>query len=966
MGVADFLRGAPKNRYGGAGVAPELEISLLGPPRVRRAGRPVSFDTRKATALLAHLALAERPRSRETLCALLWPAQDLDHARGALRRTLSVLRKAVGEEWIETRADSVALRDGAELGVDVRRFRSLAAADAGREQLTEAAEVFGGELLEGFSLRDSPEFEAWYVYEADALARELGAALGRLVRLLVARGEYADAIGHARRWLALDPLHEPAHRELIRLYALSGDRAAALGQYRECVRTLSQELGVGPVDETAALFERVSDGALEAPPSAPEPAPAALPPDPGRSARAPSELPLVGRADELGVLLDAHLAADPDGGLALIEGEAGIGKTRLARELMATVARRGGVVLAARCHDDQAGLPYGPVVDLLGEALRATGAAPMDRISPQRLADAALLLPELASARADLPVAVALSGPGAQARLLEGVAAVLSVAGGGSGPGAILVDDVHAADEATLEALAYLGRRLRTRPLLLVLTWRSEDVPLGHRLRRLATELSRAGAATAVRLGRLGEGDVTLLVRAVRPKGGSELEQRVYRETEGLPVFLTEYLTAIEAGGEPAAGDVPREMRDLVEARVAALGAIARQLLETAAVIGRSFSLEMVRGASGRSEEEAADGLDELIASGLVRDLATPEPGYDFAHGKLRAFVYESIGLARRRLLHRRVAEALLRTATGAETASLAAQHLGRAGDQSGAAEQHRLAAEHAASVLAHRVALEHLEAALALGHPDRVGLLERAGDLRTLVGDYADALSSYETAAAECEPSALARLEQKLAAVHHRRGEWDRAEARFTVALESVSAHDEGLQARILADLSLTLHHAGAPQRATTIAEQARALAESAADDHAQAQAHNLLGVLAREAGHLDRAARELERSLALAERLDEPSGRVAALNNLALVARDAGEPVVALELTQQALILCVAQGDRHREAALENNLADLHHAAGHTDESMAHLKRAVAIFSDVGADEATRLPEIWKLASW
>ena len=219
------------------------------------------------------------------------------------------------------------------------------------------------------------------------------------------------------------------------------------------------------------------------------------------------------------------------------------------------------------------------------------------------------------------------------------------------------------------------------------------------------------------------------------------------------------------------------------------------------------------------------------------------------------------------------MAEALLRTATGAETAPLAAEHLGRAGDQSGAAEQHRLAAEYAASVLAHRVALEHLEAALALGHPDRVGLLERTGDLRTLVGDYAAALSSYETAAAECEPPALARLEQKLAAVHHRRGEWDRAEARFTVALESVAAQDEGLRARILADLSLTLHHAGAPQRATTIAEQARALAESAADDHAQAQAHNLLGVLAREAGHLDRAARELERSLALAERLDEPS---------------------------------------------------------------------------------------------
>ena len=94
-------------------MVPALEISLLGPPRVVRAGRPVSFDTRKATALLAHLALVDRPRPREALCELLWPEQDPEHARGALRRTLSVLRKAVGEEWIDAAADSVALRNGA-------------------------------------------------------------------------------------------------------------------------------------------------------------------------------------------------------------------------------------------------------------------------------------------------------------------------------------------------------------------------------------------------------------------------------------------------------------------------------------------------------------------------------------------------------------------------------------------------------------------------------------------------------------------------------------------------------------------------------------------------------------------------------------------------------------------------------------------------------------------------------------
>jgi DNA-binding SARP family transcriptional activator len=940
-----------------ARLAPALEISLLGPPRVRRAGRPVSFDTRKAMALLAHLALAERPRSREALCGLLWHESDPEHARAALRRTLSTLRKGVGEEWLDTAGDSVALREGAQLAIDVRRFRSLAADGASVEELAEAVELFRGDLLEGLSLRDSPEFEAWEVYEADLLQRELASALGRLVRLMVDRGDYVSAIAHAQRWLSLDPLHEPAHRELIRLYALHGDRAAALAQYRNCVRTLSQELGVPPVEETAALFEQVSEGTL----AAPAPPAASRPP-----AVMPSELPLVGRRPQLAALLDAHRSATPDGRLVVIEGEAGIGKTRLARELIAEVEPGGASVLAARCHDDEAGLPYGAVLDLLAEALRRAPLALAESVAAQRLADAALLLPELAGARPDLPPPVALSSPGAHARLLEGVVAVLAGACEGSTPGLVFVDDVHGADEATLDVLGYLARRLRGRSLLLVVGWRSEGVPPGHRLRRLASELSRERAATIVALNRLDESDVAELVRVAKPGGAPELERRVFMESEGLPLFVAEYVAALDPEGGPEPDALPREMRSLLAARLGGLGAVARQMVETAAVIGRSFGLDTVRTASGRSDEEAVAGLDELVSRGLVRELdgAPPggaEPAYDFTHDKLRALVYDEIGQARRRLLHRRVSSALAR---GPETAALVAQQLRLAGDHAGAAEQYRLAGEHAASLLAHADALEHLEAALALGDPDVAGLHERIGDLQTLVGDYAGALASYDSAAAEAGQADVARIEHKLGGVHQRRGEWERAEARYVVAREA--ATDDGSRARILADLSLTLHQAGDSRQAAELAAEASALAEAAAERRAQAQGHNLVGVLARAAGDLERARSELERSLALAEQLDDQPARVAALNNLALVERDAGELDRSLELTEQALALCAAQGDRHREAALENNLADLHHAVGRPDDSMHHLKRAVAIFSEVGADEATRLPEIWKLVSW
>jgi DNA-binding SARP family transcriptional activator/predicted ATPase len=942
-----------------------LELTLLGPPRAERDGERVAFDTRKAMALLAHLALADRARSRDALCGLLWPAHDPNRARGALRRTLSTLRAAVGEEWIDTSGDSIALKREPGFELDVERFHELTADGASLESLSEAVALHSGEFMEGFSLRDSPEFDDWQTGEADSLGRELGSTLRRLVEMLAARGEYDRALPHALRWLAVDPLHEPAHRDLIRLYAWSGDRAAALEQYRDCVRTLSQELGVAPLEETAALYEQVNDGSL-APPQ--ETVVASSAPARTSVAAGPPELPLVGRDAALAALVAAHAGARPDGGLAVIEGEAGIGKTRLANELVNRARSDGAIVLAARCHDDEAGLPYGPVVELLREAvMNAESAGWPDTLPAQRLADASLLLPELAQLRKDLPGPLPLDGPGAQVRLLEGVAAVIGAACEAPAAGVVFLDDVHAADEATVDAISYLGRRLRGRALLLVIAWRSEALPPGHRLRRLTVDLVREDRATIVSPARLDEGEVAMLVGTARPgEQVPDLARRVYVESEGLPLFVAEYLAALHAEGDPVGELLPTEVRSVLDARLGGLGGVARQVLGAAAAIGRSFDLDTVRETAGRSDEETVSALDELVAQGVVREAPGPEPVYDFSHQKLRSLVYEQTSLARRRLLHGRAAAALSKRRPGEESAALVATHLRLAGDQAGAARSYRLAAEHAASLHAHADALEHLEAALALGDPDPGGLHERIGDLRTLLGDYGGALASYESAAAQREPPALAAIEHKLGDVHHRRGEWERAETRFRAALDAAPVEEQGLRARIQADLALTLHHAGRPESATALARESLKLAEDAADRRAEAQAHNMLGVLARNAGEQEAALAQLERSLALARELGDDPAQAAALNNLALVRRDAGELPDALALTEGALALCAAYGDRHREAALENNLADLYHADGDDNAAMTHLKRAVAIFTEVGADEATRLPEIWKLVSW
>lgn len=914
------------------------------------------FDTRKAIALLAHLALTDGPRSRDALCELLWPRHDPDRARGALRRTLSTLRGAIGEEWVETPGDAIGLRRGPGLELDVAGFRALAAEDSSPEILGDAVELFTGEFLEGFALRDSPEFDHWQMGQADTLRRELSSVLRRVVQADLERGEQAQALAHARRWVEIEPLHEPAHRELIRLYAWSDDRGAALRQYRECVRMLSHELGVAPVEETTALFEQVSEGTLR---------PSTFhKPRPGRRASPSSspELPLVGHATQLDALLEAHRSAADRGVLVVVEGEAGIGKSRICAELVAAVEDEGAVVLSTRCHEDEARLPYAPIVELLRIAV-ASSEKWASSVSPQRLANASLLLPELATLREGLPQPHSLSVPGAQVRLMDAVGAVLETASRGRAPGVVFLDDVHAADEATLDLVAYLARRLDERPLLLVLSWRSEAVPPGHRLRRLPAELAPDNASPAVRLDRLAEAEVAELVRAAHPAGSLELEQRVFRESEGIPLFVAEYVAALQAGKDVEREAVPSEILGIVGARLAVLDAVPAQVLSAAAAIGRSFDFDTVLAASGRTEDESVAALEQLVGLGLVRPVGADEPSYDFSHQKLRELAYEETSPARRRLLHRRIAASMPRSG---ETAALVAQHLRLAGESRGAAEQYLLAAEHAASLLAHADSLALLETALGLDPPDAPALYERIGDLCTLVGDYAGALSSYERAAAESEGWALAALEQKLGAVHGRRGEWERSEARLAAALEATPEGESGLRARIVVDLALTLHHAGRTGEAAARAGQARELAEAAADKRALAQAHNMLGVLARSEGRIEPAREELTRSLALADELEDAAARVAALNNLALVERDAGELARALELTEGALELCAAYGDRHRQAALENNLADLHHAAGREEATMVHLKRAVAIFAEVGDNEATRLPEIWKLVAW
>ena len=961
----------------------ELTLAFLGPPVVARDGAPVAFDTKKAVALLAVLAMAGREQSRDRLAAFLWPESDATRARGSLRRTLSVTAAAMGEGLTISRT-AVALRPG-RIRVDVADFQALAARPD-LVSLERAARLYRDEFLAGFSLRDCTEFEDWQSSVADGLRQALAGVLERLAAGCAAAGEPGRALDHARRWVSLDPMHEPAHQALIRVLAWTGQRSAAVRQYRELVGILDRELAVRPLPETTRLYDDIRAGRMAPPPG---PAQAAAGPAaagrggerarPSRGAAA-GAWPTVGRAAELGVLRTAWRdlgAARSAGQVVAVAGEAGCGKTVLIEEFLAGLDTGEGRVLRGRCHDGESGLPFALAADLL----RSAGSASPDlagRLPAHAAVMVGRLVPELAAEQPQAPLP-ALSGPLDLARLYAAIRTAFQLAAAPAGqPGALVVEDVHWADRPSLDLLAYLVRRLAGWPVLLVLSWRPEQA---DRLRGLAsalTEAAEAGRARTVAPRLLRADEVAEVLRAAglpRPDVA-----RMLAETRGLPMLVREYAEALRAAGGPdaAAADAegwspPESVRGMLSRRLRSAGEPAAQMLSTAAVLGSGCDADLLRAVSGRGEAETVEALDEAVGRFLLVELPPSgghgAPAYDFPYEALRRVAYESASLARRRLLHGRAADALgarYERDPAAARAAVIAGHLQRAGREAEAARWWWRAAQRARELYAHAEAHAHLRQALALGYP-QVPAAMALGDVLTVLGRYAEALAEYEIAAAgsDGDPAVSAAIEHKLAEVHHRLGDWALAGAHLAAAAELLPAGDLSGRARVGADQAVVAYRLGDHAGAARLGRDALAAARQAADPAAIAQARNVLGMLAAREGDTGAAEEHLRGSLDQARSVSDPAAAVAALNNLARLLADQGRTAEALACAQEALALGSELGDQHRVAALHTNLADLLHANGQRDEAMGHLKEAARRFAALDPGGSPR-PEIWTLVEW
>jgi DNA-binding SARP family transcriptional activator/alpha-beta hydrolase superfamily lysophospholipase len=254
-----------------------LRVFLFGPPRIEQNHTSIEIQRRKTLGLFIYLVITDQPHSRDKLATLFWPDNDQASARANLRRDISRLKKSLGKESLLLDGGNVCRNPDFELWLDVKEFQTRldevashghpagSLCPACSAALAEAVDLYSDDFLAGFSLPDSPEFDEWQFFQAEGLRRSLAEALHNLIAWHISCEQYQQAIPYARRWLALDGLHEPAHQALMRLYAWAGEHAAAIRQYQECRRTLAEEMGVEPQEETQALYEAIKSRTLAFP-----------------------------------------------------------------------------------------------------------------------------------------------------------------------------------------------------------------------------------------------------------------------------------------------------------------------------------------------------------------------------------------------------------------------------------------------------------------------------------------------------------------------------------------------------------------------------------------------------------------------------------------------------------------------------------------------------------------------------
>ena len=907
-----------------------LALFLLGPPRIECNGEPIEIDRRKAIALIAYLAVTGRSHSRDALATLLWPEYDQSRARAGLRRALSALKEALGGGWLDVDREAVGLKPDAEVWLDVGEFQDRLAecqthghpqeevCPACLPPLAEAAALYRDHFLVGFTLRDSPNFDEWQFFQTEGLRDELASALERLTHAHSAQGEFEQAIAYARRWLGLDPLHEPAHRCLMQLYAWSGQRAAALRQYRECERVLKEELGVPPEEETTQIYEAIKEN-RDLPSPVEGLATPVLPQTATRKHNLPVQLtPFVGREAALAEIADR--LQDPACRLLTLVGPGGSGKTRLALEAAAAQVDHfaHGVFFVPLAPLDSVEAIVPTVAEALGFRSYEEGKLQQQLLDYLCQKTMLLILDNFEHLLDGVGVVTDILKMAPDVKTLIASRARLNVQG------------EHLFPVAGMDFPA-----LTPDPSPIFVRGEPKDAAL----RRVHPEHSRraqdAARYSAIKL---------FLQGARRAQPGFELTTanwmhviRICHLVEGMPLGIllaaawVEILTPAEIAAEIGQGldfletdlhDVPerqRSMRAVFDHSWRLLTEREREVFQGLSVFRGSFTHQAAGQVTGASLRE----LRALVNKSLLHRMPTPSASpstspLDSARDELRA----GLGTGGRYEVHE-----LLR--------QYAAEKL----DQSPAASE-TTRDRHSA----------YYAAALQGWAADLKGPRQQAA-MAEIEADSENARAAWNWALERGQVERLEQAMEGLCCFYEWRGRYPAVIAAAQAAIHLAQAA-QAVRGEAGGYLwwGRTLWHQGNYEMARLQLEQALALARAAQLRQVEADSLRNLGIISHHQADDAGAIAYYEQALHIYREIGDQPGESALLNNLGNVYADQGDDAGARACYEQSLRICREIGDRYGDGMVLGNLGIFSHRLGDYAGAMTYYEQSLCIYREIG----------------
>jgi len=901
-----------------------LHFYTFGGLRIEDDGQPLQLSTHKARDLLAYLiAFRDRSHPRSVLTGLLWPDLPEDKARRRLSDTLWRIRRVL-DDYVSADEEYVWFNTDLPHWLDAEQFQRVASSlrpetlradprgkTSNLRAVEDALALYQGPFLDGL-------YHDWILLERERLRGLYLQTLGYLLEFHKQVGDYAAALTIAQRLVTVEPLHEAAHRELMRLYHLLSRDAEAVAQYHRCREILREELDVAPAPETEALYQVLSRR-TSLPPATTD---VYLPTPSRRPAFNLDKPPLVGRQAERAALL-SHLeaAASGQGGIVLLEGEAGIGKSRLAQALVAGARWRNIEAIVAHA-DEDAISSYALFLATLFPALSPLRLRQLARlVKPAHLQAATHLFPVIAEALPNLPPLPDLPPPQARERLRQAlVALVLGLAC--IAPHLWVLEDLQWADAETLSLLPLLASHFTESRMLFLLTGRSAGLRANPAAWSTLQTLDRAGSLPRYTLIRLDTDAIDCLVRDLLGEDDLTLSEHLIRESDGVPLYLVETLKAWRDEGYllPAENRTWRWREDAPTApspylgeavighRLSRLSPTAEEVLAAAAVIGAEVGFDLLTHVCSRPPDRYLLSTDELLRLGF---LVETNVGYRFSHERVRQAVYRRLSLSQRQHLHRKVALAL--EDLSSEQFELLAHHFAAAGQREPAIHYLTRAAKRARELFAHQTALACYDRLLdLLSHPqdrpirydvlrDRAEVLEWVGDREAQGRDLERMLGLAR------ELSDDARLAETL----HVRSEWHRKQGRYQPAGEDALAALE--------------------------------IYRRLGDDHNQAALLSQVGWSVTYTANHAQAAGYFREALPIYRGLDDLQGQISCLSGLTNAAELDGRYSLALSYMRQNMALAEATGDPRRIGRALHNMGVLHYDLGDIDTAKAHLYKAL-----------------------